>query len=276
MPPNINQQRAEQAVQPVEGVDDPAGVDVELFRELCRFEQLTEAQRLERLTERNIITTLQLCNFQVSSAEWQELAQALAEYGYAVFVGWGITGALYRVAAQHAGGRGVYGLGKIPENLRLGEDNARALAAELLMVAIEAFRSKSLMDPRRTWSPTGGASLKTYFVGRCLMELPDVYVEWDRRERRPIHDHAGPDLTVDDGRHGPNPADQAEASARVAELVDGDGVIRVMFELQQAGYSLQEIAEMLTAAGIQVSEGSIRTRMSRFRTTARRRETTDG
>ena len=31
---------------------------------------------------------------------------------------------------------------------------------------------------------TGGASLKSYFVGRCLMEVPDVYARWDHDQRR--------------------------------------------------------------------------------------------
>lgn len=122
------------------------------------------------------------------------------------------------------------------------------------------------MNPKRTWRANGGASLKTYFIGRCLMEFPDAYLRW-RRSERPSGNVNLCDAVADDGRHADDPADLAVASARIDELLNVE--TRVMFELQQRGYSLAEVAEMLTDAGHPHTEASVRTRMSRARATAR-------
>ena len=244
--------------------DGERTTDPGLLSELQGFELLSPAQRLERAAEYEILILLQLQRFSVDTPEWQTLSSALIEYGYSVFKAWFVTGAVRQIAADHARGRGVLGLGKIPEGLRLDDDDAHALAVELITASVEAFRTKTLMDPARTWRPTGGASLKTYFIGRTLMELPDAYERWWRAEKKPIRTM---DLT-DDGRHSDDPADHAAAACRVDELLP-DTQTRVMFELQQKGHSLDEIADMLTAAGYPQTEGSVRTRMSRARATAR-------
>ena len=137
---------------------------------------------------------------------------------------------------------------------------------ELITTSVEAFRTRTLMNPSRTWRPTGGASLKTYFIGRCLMEFPDTYVRWRRAEEASL---GRTDALVDDGRHVDDPAGHAVASVRVDELLDP--VTRAMFELQKRGYKLQEIAELLTQAGYPHSEASVRTRMTRAGAGARTR-----
>jgi hypothetical protein len=104
-------------------------------------------------------------------------------------MGWTISGVVRQMAANHGRGSGVIGLSKIPEGLRLDRDDAHALVVELITTSVEAFRTKTLMNPKRTWRPGGGASLKTYFVGRTLMELPDAYQRWRRSERAPLGSH---------------------------------------------------------------------------------------
>ena len=240
-----------------------AGDDEQLTRELQLFEHLSPAQRLERIAEHEIMTLLQLQRFDPSTPEWITVARALVEYGYAVFCAWFATGVARSMAANHAGGRGVIGLSKIPEGLRLDDDDAHALSLELMMASVNSFRTRTLMNPKRTWRPDGGASLKTYFIGRCLMELPDTYRRWRRAEGPAAADV--PDVP-DDGRMSDDPADHAIATARLREV---DPVSRAMFELQDHGYSLTEIAEILTTAGYPNTEGSVRTRMSRVRLAAR-------
>lgn len=237
--------------------------DDDLSDELLQFESLPAARRLERLAEQEILQTLQWRSFHPGCTEWRQLASALVEYGYSVFVGWLVTGAVYRMAANHGGGRGVYGLNKIPENLQLKGDDAHELAAELMIAAVEAFRTKTLM--KHKWRPTGGASLKTFFVGRSLMTLPDVYVRWERDNHRSMSALRNADLSPDDGRHSHNPGDSAVAAATLDEVFAGDEDLALMFRLQEAGYSLLEIADMLDT-----TEGAVRTRMSRVRIAARR------
>lgn len=237
--------------------------EAELHEELDAVEDNESAARLARLqADDEIVLELQLSGFDPDTDAWREFATVLAEYGYSVFKGWFITGVARQIAAGHAGGRGVRGLGKLPDGLQLDADDAHALAAELIEVAIEAFRSKTLLHPDSTkrWSPTGGASLKTFFVGRCLMELPDAFMKWARRERRAL-------LAPDDGHD----ADARRAAAERLDEVfaDTDPLVRTMFELHDQKYTYDEIADMLSAGtGRTITANKVRTDMSRFRTAA--------
>jgi DNA-directed RNA polymerase specialized sigma24 family protein len=209
---------------------------------------MDEAKRVERMVELQIVEALRRAEFDRSSPAWRGFATALTEYGYAVLVAWGVTGALAVHAARHGGVSRT----RVPSTLRLDEDESRALATEVLIVALEKFRTRSLA----TWSPAGGASLKTFFIGRCLMELADVYHAWDRRERRPYD----VEQLIDDGRHGPRPDEEAEARVLTDHLLGEDPILRSAFELRGAGYGLGEIAKRL-----EMSRASVTSRMYRFR-----------
>jgi DNA-directed RNA polymerase specialized sigma24 family protein len=229
-----------QEVQP----NEPLSIEA-----VAAFEASDEAMRVERLADLRIVESLRRVDFNPMSWEWRTFEAALIEYGYTVLVTWGVTGALAGHAARHGG----VSRRRVPTDLRLNEDDARALATEILIVAIEKFRTKSL--PR--WSPAGGASLKTFFVGRCLMELADVYSAWRRREE--CGDGLDP-AQVDEWRYGPSVAEQAEARVLTDQLLDGDPDLRTAFELQTAGYELEEIARRLGTTG-----GRLKSRMYRFR-----------
>ena len=90
--------------------------------------------------------------------------------------GWLITGVVY----QRAKARHIRGLTRIPAGLRLNRDDAHALAAELMVTSVEAFRANVLA--RNRWDAGRGATLKTFFVGQCLFQLPDVYQRWRKDE----------------------------------------------------------------------------------------------
>lgn len=247
--------------------------DRDFLGDLASRETTEEARRVQRLWDQGIVLDLQLRGYDTSTPEWVEFATAMAEYGYSVLKGWLISGTLYRMAASHGNGQGVNGLGKIPDTLRLAGDDAHTLATDVLIVSIDQFRSKTLMHPRpeKRWNPTGGASLKTFFVGRCLMEFPDCYVKWHRQETR-IHVELGRYAALDDTdrlRHV-DLEEAATGSATVGEVfAEVDPLVRVMFELQDEGYSYNEIAEMLTGAGHPTSPATVRTNMSRLRKAAR-------
>lgn len=250
--------------EPASGPLQPRGsTEEELHDELGAVEDAETADRLARLqADHEIVLELQLSGFDPDTDAWREFATVLAEYGYSVFKGWFITGAARQIAAGHAGGRGVRGLAKLPDALQLDPDDAHALAAELIEVAIEAFRSKTLLhrNPSKRWSPTGGASLKTFFIGRCLMELPDAYVKWDRRERRAL-------LPTDEEHDA---AARRAAAERLDEVfANADPLVRSMFELQDQKYTYDEIADMLSAGtGTNITANKVRTDMSRLRATA--------
>lgn len=238
---------------------------------LDEVESLTAAQRLQRLAENDIVLRLQLTSFDPATDDWRELAGALIEYGYPIFMAWTVTGSVRGMAARH-GGSGVWGIAKLPEMLKLPSEQAHDLVMDLLEVAVNRFRTRTLLASR--WSAIGGASLTTFFIGRCLMELPDVYEQWNRKQLRTFG--LRPDgAEIDDNRPGSNPAGLALTGVTIDAVFDGgphtDDEVRAMFELQQLGFTLTEIADMLTSAGHPHTEGKVRTRMSRARADATRR-----
>lgn len=226
------------------------------------FESSPSAVRLQRVAESEILLRLQLTGFDPNSDDWRELMHALIEYGWAVFTGWGISGTLRRQVAAHNGAKGAH---LIPEGLRLDPDDAAGLATELMLHVIDLFRSKVLAKGR--WSQDGGASLKTYFVGWCLMHLARVYVAWNKHERvdgrvPSFDDPTKRTLQTSAKAKDRTPAQAADTRLEleaVVALIDDPEVVR-MFELQAAGYELEAIAEVLGT-----TEGVVRTKMTRAR-----------
>jgi hypothetical protein len=108
------------------------------------------------------------------------------------------------------------------------------------------------------------------------MSLPDVYQRWHRGEMQ-THglrlDDRHPDLTAG----GRNPAAIVAARNTIDEVFNGDGrvvtsdEVRAMLELQAWGWSYEEIAEALDDAGYPNTEATVRTKMTRARSDARRR-----
>lgn len=278
-PENDDEWPNSRPIQPHKEPDHFSGdADVALRSSLDRDEDPETARRLERLADQDLLLTLQLNEFDEQSPEYQEFAKALAEYGYQVFIGWFVTGAVYRMAANHGGGRGVYGYRRIPEALQLDRDDAAGLAADLVMVSIARFREYTLMnpDPAKRWSPTGGASIKTFFIGRCLMELPDAYEKWVRTER-PDSEVVISDYQQVAARSMIPPETQPESRNVTAMVVDevlsdADDITKEMFQLAALDYTYEEIAEILTgSSGETVTHGMVRTKLYRYKQAARMR-----
>lgn len=229
--------------------------DARLRRSLSEFDSHPAAEHLERLeADTDLVLTLQLQRFDVSTVEWQKFANALAQYGWSVFVGWLVTG----VVRERLEIRGVRGSLKVPEKLRLDRDAATGLAADVVFTSIKTFRERVLVP--NIWRADKGASLKTFFIGQCLFQFPDVYVRWEQQERPEslLHLDQMPDRPAPD-----RVEDTGLAAAQVDELMGKieDPETRTMFELQaNLDYTLSEIADSLN-----LSEAQVRTRMSRAR-----------
>lgn len=247
-----------------EGDGEPTHLNVVHLREFANTES---ARRLSRLADDEIIRRLGLQGFDKSTDDWAVLAGALIEYGYGVFVGWGIGGLLHQKAAAQ-GRTGVRGLSKIPDDLRLLPDDAHALAVEVLLVSVETFRTKTLMGPPdRRWNSASGASLMTFFIGRCLMELPDVYKRWARtNERAAAEINRFNELDGIDAHHVVDPEHLAVVAVELEEALAATGpAAEAMLKLQAAGYTRREIAELLTTPERVLDEDAIRTDLYRAR-----------
>jgi DNA-directed RNA polymerase specialized sigma24 family protein len=221
-----------------------------------------------------IVARLERQGFDDSCDDWVKLSGELIKYGYSVLIGaLRAPGVAYRMARRH-GVDGVRGLAKLPEDLWLDDDSARDVAIRVLGKALPRFhRTLRAGD----WSPTGGASLRTFFYGRCLMELPDAYQWW--RQRHP--DQYGRENYMDpaaleavdnhvDGMFRSRESDPADVivSAVISEaaLQRLPADKRAMFELQAAGYSYEEIANMSARAGGSYDTvGKVRTALYRAR-----------
>ncbi|MGD9697341.1 MAG: RNA polymerase sigma factor [Thermoleophilia bacterium] len=55
------------------------------------------------------------------------------------------------------------------------------LAVDTIAAAIPEFRTTLI---KRRWTPAGGSSVDTYFVGACLFAFGDVFRKWARTRRR--------------------------------------------------------------------------------------------
>lgn len=212
------------------GRDQPQRVgDADVSRQVARRQRRAEA----RLTDGEIVERLREANFDPNCPLGKRLARDLAEYGASVLMGWAMTGELGVRVAE----RGGLSSGRVPRTLRFEVDEAQEFIGEVLAVALRNFYSKSM----QRWAPDGGACLRTYFVGRCLMEVGGVYRRWER-EQRDRHEELP---LVDDGRFAAQPDEGLEARELVDEVLDRDPVVRRILELQDQGYDGAEIAKKL-------------------------------
>lgn len=189
--------------------------------------------------------------------EWDAVAEALAEYAFPVLRRWIVTGEIRRKAAAAVGGKPVLGLGRLPEQLRLPDGEADTLAVEIVTASLRSFRARGL----ESWDPDGGASLKVYFVNWCLMQLPDAYGRWYRREGRPRARVAQLDQANDVPDTDPGPEVIVLTDDALGSLTRYDPSLRPILELRMAGFSVREIAKILTDKGTPMTEGQVRRKL---------------
>jgi DNA-directed RNA polymerase specialized sigma24 family protein len=216
--------------------------------------------RAQRQADEEFVAWMRKEGANPNSRSWRMLQTALFEYGYPILKAWLMRGMIY----HHAARLGILGLSRVPENLQLREDDAHELAVAMLVDALPQIRRQLLAGG---WEPEKGASLKTFSIGRMVMTLPDAHAKWRKHGSPSGGDHEPLDPFDDRWceRTAADPADMSLAGILVAEIFRGDRDGRIMFELQELGFSLAEIADQLDT-----TEAAVRSRMSRVRTRARR------
>lgn len=68
--------------------------------------------------------------------------------------------------------------------LRNSEEERDGLALDVISRAVVDFRRNALL--KRRWTPTGGASLRTYFIGTCALHFPRAYSAWSKTRSEQI------------------------------------------------------------------------------------------
>lgn len=184
-----------------------------------------------------------------------ELKARLGEYGFKVLTGWARHGELRTRAARAMNGAGVLGIERVPFELDESPDEAEMVVVDMLEMALRNFWGR----PLRTWEPTGGSRVTTYFVTYCFMQLPGAYDKFFRREVRPLLMCASAEPDDDlftDPDEGPEAI--AELREQVAKLAKGDRRLLRILLLRVAGCTLREIAERLSEDGPHTTEGQVR------------------
>lgn len=138
---------------------------------------LADLRRRQRIADDvNLITWLALNGFEGPS--YEEFASELAKYGFAVIKAWIMKGMIFARCRE----KGLGGLPEPPLGALTERGVADELASETVAKALRHFRDDVLMTGR--WDPTRGASIKTFFIGQCLIRFPNIYRSWLTNEVR--------------------------------------------------------------------------------------------
>jgi hypothetical protein len=176
---------------------------------------------------------------QYEGHEWRRFREALAQYGVAVLKKWILSGQIFKECATK-------GFGAIRRRRRNDEDEALGIAGETVARAMVFFRERVLV--RGVWDPSRGASVRTYFVGACVLHFPNVYDLLQGGERLdPVlvrEDDTGSLLSsIADVRGAFRPHQRAEVVRAFDDLPDDEA--RFMVLRRAEGYTDGEIAQML-------------------------------
>lgn len=206
-------------------------------------------ERFDRLAgDRELASALHAGGYR--GRNYELFANEIAKYGWAVIRGW-----IYK--GQIRGEVKRKGFGALEPEPRPGSmiEDAESLADETVVLALTAFRDKVLVPGK--WDPAKGASLRTFFVGQCLLQFSNVYKRWRREELRSYAEPQAPPPTADwadefeDGPSTPTTPDASESAHIKDELRRAFGKItdervRSAFYLNVThGFTHAEIGEKL-------------------------------
>jgi hypothetical protein len=187
----------------------------ELERELADDDLMSPADPAERVRVENAKRRLADYEFLTELARagfagpiFEIAATEFAAYGIAVMMAWTRTGQIF--SKCQAKGRPLSEFAP-----RWSRDDRLEIAIETTARALKCFFDNVLRPGK--WDHHRGATLKTYFVGACLLQFPNVFTVWATEQRHWAQLHDG-EQTLDDaaGRGGPQWADPTGNAAVLA------------------------------------------------------------
>ena len=142
---------------------------------LTEPEHMDAADRVDRLAaDYDMITGLALERFQ--GQRYDVFQTELAKYGSAVIGGWIRRGLIFARCRE----RGFGGLPEAPMGAFDDPDTVAELAGETVCAALWHFREDILKKQR--WDYRRGASIRTFFIGQCLIRFANIYRAWYKTE----------------------------------------------------------------------------------------------
>lgn len=202
-----------------------------------------------RRQDQQIIEVLRQDDFQ--GPRYDRFVNELARYAIAALCAWMHSGVIFQLVATR-------GFGGLPHNasdrekLASNHELRQELAHMTVAQALRRFRERALVEG--DWDYRGGASVKTYFMGTCLFEFPNVYRNSRASEERR---RQGQRRTMDEPFQPHDTTDEAIGNLWVLEVLKGidDPRSREAAAMRFDGYSLEEIREMLDAPSVRAIEG---------------------
>lgn len=126
------------------------------------------ADNVDRLQgDVDLVTSLALARYE--GELWEYFSNELAKYGYAVIKSWIATKVIFERCMQK-------GFGLLILDRDFTQEEIEGLADYTVAKALKYFKDKVLI--KRRWDPTKGASLRTFFVGQCIFQFPNIYRDW--------------------------------------------------------------------------------------------------
>jgi DNA-directed RNA polymerase specialized sigma24 family protein len=213
---------------------------------LAEFADSKEAERLARLAaDRDLVYELALRGYE--GVSWLKFAKALAEYGFQVVRAWTSTERMFMECRRR-------GLGLPATERHRTRDDVLELTSETVAISLAAFREKVLIPGK--WDSTRGATLKTFFIGQCVYQFPNVYRRW-ARETAPMRLDA---MEVDETPQPPRIATLIDLRRALAALPPED--VRHLQIMVEMGHNAAEIAEITGT-----SKRSVESRLYRYHQT---------
>jgi DNA-directed RNA polymerase specialized sigma24 family protein len=208
---------------------------------LLAAEREPDDDRLDRmLGDADLLLDLQLNAY--APKVWNPVAEEFARYGLGVFRKWIRQGFVFGIVTKATG----FGFRNLPDGRITDPVEVEDLASMTVVYALDDFLEKVLKQNK--WDPTRGASLKTYFIGQCKWQFPNVYKEWSRLQRRTPAE-ASLDSLVEKNALAPahdNVAATFDRDTEIREVLSAVDSAQAQSALvyQAEGYSHAEIAEM--------------------------------
>lgn len=235
-------------------VDPVADLVEEILGEPELAEDESARQRAEaRLDEAELVEEIRLeqkLGFRVDGVAYRRLFDDLWLYAWPVMKALIRTNRMGQVLHRY----GVHRSFAItPEDqvvLRASEAERDALAFDVIAAAVKHFRTHAVLQGK--WSPQGGASLRTWFIGTCALNFPRAYARWSagRTERlgRLAQSHEI-DLNEVGGRVAtqvPDPAEIAADRDDLREMIDlAQPMTRIILGMIMEGLTHAQIAAEL-------------------------------
>lgn len=206
---------------------------------LVEVGEIDLADNVDRMAgDVNLVTDLALEKYQ--GPLWDYFSNELAKYGIAVIRSWIGRGLIY----ERCKNKGLGGLSVLGRPFT--DDENEELTGETVAKALAHFRTDVLM--RNKWDSRRGATLRTYFIGQCLIRFANIYRRWragENRNRYALTDDAEVLDFLGGSARGPEDQVVAGVTASVAMSTVKNPRVRLVMHMTAQGWSQADIAEFL-------------------------------